>query len=67
MPANLGVSVRWAPGTQRAIWSRDGAQAVPARSRRRMSHALVRFAACAAWLIGLASIVSRATGYALTL
>lgn len=67
MPTNLEVMVRWELGTHRATCSRGGGLSVPARSGRAMNHALVRFVACAAWLIALASIVTWATGYPLEL
>ena len=54
-------------GTQGAIGSRGRGSFLQGRIWRRMNHALVRFVACAAWLITLALIVAWATGYALEL
>lgn len=67
MSTNLELTVRWWPGTRRAIWALSRGPTLQARAWRAMNHATVRFFACAAWLIALASIVSWATGYALEL
>ena len=68
MPTSLEyVTTRLWLGTHRTIWSRGRGSSVPARVWRAMNHALVRFVACAAWLLALALIVSRAAGYALEL
>lgn len=67
MSTRLEVTARRWPGTHRAIWSRRRGRFLQARAWRTMRPALVRFVACAAWLIALGSVVSWATGYALEL
>ena len=64
MSTHLEVTARRWPGTYRAIWARDRGPSGQGQAWRVMRPALVRLVACAAWLIALASIVSRATGYA---
>ena len=65
MATDLEVLVRSGLGTHRATGSRGGGLSARARSGRAMNHALVRFVACAVWLIARASIVTWPIGYPL--
>jgi len=68
MPASLEHAMtRLWPDTHRAVRSRDSGSPARSRVRRAPHHSLVRFVACGAWLIALASVVAWATGYALRL
>ena len=68
MPTSMKyVMARPRPASQRVIRPRGHSPSLQARVWRAMHHAFVWLVACAAWLIALALIMSRATGYVLEL